>query len=131
MHVKKGDKVYIRTGKDRGLTGEILEVDRSKGRVKVHRRNMVKKHRRPNPLTGTEGARVDQENWIHASNVSLYSEQLEGPVRTQMRWVGKGGELFSDRREAVGTYGDEAPSRLQKVRVAAKTGEVFDEIKAG
>lgn len=130
MHVKKGDNVIITSGKDRGLVGEILEVDPAKSRVKVHRANMVVKHQRPNPLTGQEGARVEKEGWIHVSNVSLYSEELEGPVRTQTRFVGKDGNLFADRNDAVATYGDDKPSHLAKVRFSPKTEEVFDDIGA-
>ncbi len=128
MHVKKGDKVVITTGKDNGLDGEIIEVDRKKNRVKVQRRNMIVKHRRPNPLTGEEGARIDVEGWIDVSNVSLYSEQAEGPVRTQKRWVGKGNELFDSLKAAKESFGDSAPDRIQKVRFAPKTGETFDAI---
>lgn len=130
MHVKKGDKVIITAGKDRGLVGEVLTVDPEKNRVKVHRGNMVVKHQRPNPLTGQEGARIEKEGWIHASNVSLYSEEREGPVRTQIRFVGEGGDLYADRKEAVESFGSETPERIQKVRYSPKTEEVFDEISA-
>jgi large subunit ribosomal protein L24 len=131
MHVKKNDKVVILTGKDRMLTGEIIAVDRAKSRVKVARRNMIVKHRKPNPITGESGARIDTENWIHASNVSLYStvgeddDQRIVPVRTNARWKGFGGEVFETREAAEASFGDK-PSRVQKVRFAKKTGEVFD-----
>jgi large subunit ribosomal protein L24 len=128
MHVKKGDNVIITAGKDRGLVGEVLAVDTAKSRVKVHRGNMVVKHQRPNPLTGQEGARIEKEGWIHVSNVSLYSEKLEGPVRTQARFVGQGGELFADRKAAAESFGSDAPARIAKVRFSPKTEEVFDEI---
>lgn len=128
MHVKKGDKVVVLSGKDEGMNGEVLVVDRAKNRVKVARRNMIVKHRRPNPLTGAEGARIEQEGWVHASNVALYSEQLDGPTRTSRRFVGQGGELFEDAKAARESFGSDAPSRLRKVRVSTKTGEVFDEV---
>lgn len=130
MHVKKGDKVIITAGKDRGLVGEILEVDPGKSRVKVHRGHMVVKHQKPNPLTGQEGARIEKEGWIHASNTSLYSEKTEGPVRTQTRFVGKGGDLFGDRKDAVGSFGSDVPDAIRKVRFSPKTEEVFDEVSA-
>lgn len=130
MHVKMEDKVYILTGKDKGMTGEIIAIDRDKNRVKVSRRNMVVKHRKPNQFLGQEGARIEQENWLNASNVALYSEQEQGPVRIAKRFVGKGGELFESKQGAVASFGDDQPYRIQKVRVAKKTGEVFDEIKA-
>ncbi|QDG52647.1 50S ribosomal protein L24 [Persicimonas caeni] len=129
MHVKKGDEVVVLSGKDRGLRGEVLEVDPKKNRVKVARRNMVVKHRRPNPLTGESGARVEVEGWLNASNVGLYSEEKDGPVRTGKKFVGKGGELYDTKNEAVDSFGGEQPERIQKVRVGKQTGEVFDEIK--
>lgn len=129
MHVKMEDKVYILTGKDKGMTGEIIAIDRDKNRVKVSRRNMVVKHRKPNQFLGQEGARVEQENWLNASNVALYSEQEQGPVRIAKRFVGNGGELFENKQDAINSF-EKAPYRIQKVRVAKKTGEVFDEIKA-
>lgn len=129
MHVKKKDNVILLTGKDRGLRGEVLEVDPVKGRVKVARRNMVTKHRKPNPLTGESGARVEVEAWLHASNVALYSAERDGPVRTAKKFVGQGNSLHSTKEEALASFGDEAPARIQKVRVGKQTGEVFDEFK--
>lgn len=126
MHVKKNDKVIILTGKDRELTGEIIAVDREKRRVKVARRNMMVKHRKPDPLTGEEGARIEEENWIDASNIALYSEELGGPVRTAKRWRGAGGDLFETKKAALESFGDEVPDHVDKVRASKKTDEVFD-----
>lgn len=131
MHVKKNDKVIILTGKDRGLTGEIIAVDRGKERVKVARRNMIVKHRKPNPITGESGARIDTENWIHSSNVSLYSTVEEGDerrhvaVRTTARYMGFNGEIFETKEAALASFEDKPP-RVKKVRFAKKTGEVFE-----
>lgn len=129
MHVKKKDNVILIAGKDRGLRGEVLQVDPVKGRVKVARRQMMKKHRKPNPLTGESGARVEVEGWIDASNVALYSEKRQGPVRTGKKFVGQGNSLFDTQAQAVASFGDKPPARIQKVRVGKQTGEVFDEIK--
>jgi large subunit ribosomal protein L24 len=128
MHVKKGDQVVLTTGKDVGLTGEVIAVDRDKNRVKVQRRNMIVKHQRPNPLTGAEGARIEVEGWIDASNVSLYSAQLDGPTRTRKKFVGASGELFDQYKAALDSFGEDAPERIRKIRVSPKTGERFDEI---
>ena len=128
MHVKKNDKVIILSGKDRGQTGEILEVDPKKGRVKVSRRNKIVKHKKPNPITGAAGARIEKEGWLDASNVLLFSEQQGKGVRTYARYVGKGGELLKTKAEAATTFGDAQPSVIQKVRIS-KTGELFDKIK--
>lgn len=129
MHVKKSDNVIILAGKDRGRRGEILEVDRRGERVKVARRKMVTKHRKPNPLTGESGARIEVEGWIHASNVALYSEKKGAGVRTANKFVGQGNALFDTKKEAIDSFGAEIPERIQKVRVGKSTGEIFDEIK--
>jgi len=128
MHVKKGDQVVLLSGKDAGMSGEVMAVDRDKNRVKVQRRNMIVKHRKPNPLTGAEGARIEIEGWIHASNVALYSKELDGPTRTRKQFVGKAGELFDDRRDAVASFGADKPTTIKKVRVSTKTSEIFDEL---
>lgn len=126
MHVKKGDQVVVTTGKDAGQKGEVIAVDRDKNRVKVQRRNMIVKHKKPNPLTGAEGARIEMEGWIHASNVALYSAELDGPTRTRKKFVGKGGELFDDEKSASASLGGEG--KVRKVRVGVKTGELFDSV---
>lgn len=126
MHVKKNDKVIILTGKDRRLTGEIIDVDRKGGRVKVARRNMITKHRKPNPISGESGARVELESWIDASNVALFSEETGGAVRTQKRWQGQGGDLFESRAAAANSFSGEVPDRIKKVRFSPKTGEIFE-----
>lgn len=129
MHVKMDDKVILLVGKDSGRTGKIIAIDHKRGRVKVERRNMIVKHKRPNPLLGQEGARIDQEGWVNASNVQLYSEELGRGVRTCKRFVGKDSELFETQAEAAASFGDETPARVQKVRFCRSTGEVFDEIR--
>ena len=126
MHLKKGDSVIITTGKDAGEKGEVIALDVAKNKVKVERRNMITKHRKRNPLTGDDGARIEMEGWLNASNVALWSDKADGPVRTQNRYVGKGGEHYAQKSEAVKSYGDDAPAVIQKVRVAQKTGEVFE-----
>lgn len=128
MHVKKGDKVVITAGKEKGHKGEIIAIDLKHNRVKVERRNMITKHKRPNVLTGEEGARIEKENWIAVSNVSLYSEKADGPVRTQMRFVGKGGNLFTTQGAAKESFGADAPDKIRKVRFSPKTEEVFDSV---
>ena len=126
MHVKKNDKVVILTGKDRTLTGEVIDVDRKGRRVKVARRNMITKHRKPNPISGESGARVEIENWIDASNVALYSEEKGGPVRTSIRWQGFGGEVYETKEAALASFEEGKPAKVKKVRFATKTSEVFE-----
>jgi len=67
MIIKKGTQVKIITGKDRGKTGEILEIDRKQKRVKIKSINMIKKHLKP--TKENKGGIISKENFIHLSNV--------------------------------------------------------------
>lgn len=127
MHVKMKDKVVVIVGKDKGQTGEVIAIDHAKGRVKVSRRNMMIKHKKPNPLTGEEGNRLEIENWLNASNVALFSEELGGAERVSSRYLGKDGEQFETKPAAKKSFGsDDAPAVIQKVRVGKKTGFIYD-----
>lgn len=127
MHVKKGDTVKIIAGKDRVLPpAKILAVDRARNRVIVEGRNLVKKHRRGNAALGTESRIEETEAFLHASNVMLWSEKLQKPVRTQKRFVGAAGALFVTRQEAEASFENEVPTRIRKVRFSVKSEEIFD-----
>tara|TARA_B100001027_G_C16184401_1_gene293063 strand:+ start:176 stop:427 length:252 start_codon:yes stop_codon:yes gene_type:complete len=67
MNIKKGTQVKIITGKDKGKTGEILEIDRKQKRVKIKSINMIKKHLKP--TKENKGGIISKENFIHLSNV--------------------------------------------------------------
>ncbi|QST00199.1 50S ribosomal protein L24 [Pontibacillus sp. ALD_SL1] len=68
MHVKKGDKVMVITGKDKGKQGTILEAYPKKERVLVEGVNVVKKHAKPSQ-DNPQGGILSQEAPIHVSNV--------------------------------------------------------------
>lgn len=102
MHVKKGDKVQVISGKFKGATGEVLKVIPKESRVIVKDVNVQKHHTKPQAM-GQEGGIIEKEGPIHASNVLLYSEKLQRGVRTSKKIIdGK------------------------KVRVSNKTEEKFD-----
>ena len=67
MNLKKGAQVKIISGKDKGKTGEILEIDRKFERVKIKSINMIKKHLKP--TKENKGGIIQKENFIHMSNV--------------------------------------------------------------
>ena len=67
MIIKKGIQVKIITGKDKGKTGEILEIDRKQNKVKVKSVNMVKKHLKP--TKENKGGIITKENFINLSNI--------------------------------------------------------------
>ena len=66
MILKKGSQVKIITGKDKGKTGEILEINRKLNKVKVKTINMVKRHTKP--TKENKGGIVSKESFIHQSN---------------------------------------------------------------
>ena len=67
MFLKKGNQVKIITGKDKGKTGEIIEINKKLQSVKVKAINMVKKHLKP--TKENKGGIVTRESFIHQSNI--------------------------------------------------------------
>ena len=70
MKIKKGDQVYILSGKDRGKRGKVLYSYPKIGKVVVEGMNLVKRHRRPRK-EGEKGQRVEIPSQIDVSNVML------------------------------------------------------------
>jgi len=102
MNVKKGDKVMVITGKDKGKTGVILVAFPKKDRVLVEGVNIVKKHTKPNQ-ENPQGGIISQEAAIHVSNVMLIDPKTGEPTRVGYK-IENG----------------------KKVRVAKKSGELLD-----
>ena len=67
MIFKKGNQVKIITGKDKGKTGEILEIDRKLNKIKIKSINMIKRHTKP--TKENKGGIISRESFIHQSNV--------------------------------------------------------------
>ncbi len=67
MFLKKGTQVKIISGKDKGKTGEILEIDRKLKKLKIKSVNMIKKHLKP--TKENKGGIISKESFIHQSNV--------------------------------------------------------------
>jgi len=67
MILKKGIQVKIIAGKDKGKTGEILEINRKNNSIKVKAINMIKKHLKP--TKENKGGIISKESFIHQSNV--------------------------------------------------------------
>ena len=67
MILKKGAQVKIISGKDKGKTGEILEIDRKQDKVKVKSINMIKRHLKP--TKENKGGIISKESFIHQSNI--------------------------------------------------------------
>ncbi|GAB4074352.1 50S ribosomal protein L24 [Barrientosiimonas marina] len=102
MHVKKGDKVKVMSGKDRGKEGTILEAFPKSERVLVEGINMIKKHAQPSQ-DNPQGGILNQEASVHVSNVMLIDPKSGEPTRI-------GNEIRDGK----------------KIRIAKKSGEAID-----
>ena len=67
MKLKKGTQVKVISGKDKGKTGEILEIDRKLERVKIKSIGMIKRHLKP--TKENKGGIISKESFIHQSNI--------------------------------------------------------------
>jgi large subunit ribosomal protein L24 len=86
--IKKGDTVIVLAGRDKGRTGEVIEMRREDGRVLVRGVNMVKRHQRQ--TAAQEGGIISKEASIHVSNVALADPKDGKPTRVGFKLVGKG-----------------------------------------
>ena len=67
MILKKGDQVKVISGRDKGKTGEILEINRKLNKIKIKSINMIKRHTKP--TKENKGGIISKESFIHQSNV--------------------------------------------------------------
>jgi len=86
--IKKGDTVVMIAGRDKGRSGEVIEMRREDGRVLVRGINMVKRHQRQ--TAQQEGGIISKEAPIHLSNVALADPKDGKPTRVGFKFVGKG-----------------------------------------
>jgi large subunit ribosomal protein L24 len=86
--IKKGDKVVVIAGRDKGRSGEVIEMRRDDGRVLIRGVNMVKRHQRQ--TAQQEGGIISKEAPIHLSNVALADPKDGKPTRVGFKFVGKG-----------------------------------------
>ena len=103
--LKKGDTVVVITGRDKGRTGEIIEMRRTEGRALVRGINMVKRHQRQTATA--EGGIISKEAPVHLSNIALVDPKDGKPTRVGFKLVGSGEER-------------------KKVRVAKRSGVEID-----
>ena len=75
MEIKKGIQVKVIVGKDKGKTGEILEIDRKLNKVKIKSINMIKKHLKP--TKENKGGIISKESFIHNSNVKNLDKNIK------------------------------------------------------
>ncbi len=103
--IKKGDKVVVLTGRDKGRSGEVIEVRPAEHRALVRGVNMVKRHQKQ--TAQQEGGIISKEAPIHLSNIA-YADPKDGkPTRIGFKVVGEGEER-------------------RRVRVAKRSGAEID-----
>ena len=78
MILKKGNQLKIIAGKDKGKTGEILEIDRKFDKVKIKSINMIKRHTKP--TKENKGGIISKESFIHLSNVKNIDTKKEKKI---------------------------------------------------
>jgi len=103
--IKKGDKVVVIAGRDKGRTGEVIEMRRDEGRALIRGVNMVKRHQRQS--ASQEGGIISKEAPIQLSNIALADPKDGKPTRVGFKFVGTG-----DQRK--------------KVRIAKRSGVEID-----
>ncbi len=103
--IRKGDTVIVIAGRDKGRTGEVIEMRRDAGRVLVRGVNVVKRHQKQSATQ--EGGIISKESPIHISNVALADPKDNKPTRIGFKITGAG----DDRK---------------KVRFAKRSGAEID-----
>jgi large subunit ribosomal protein L24 len=102
LKIRKGDRVIVRTGRDKGKAGQVLNVLPAENRAIVQGVNIARRHQKQTP--SQEGGIVAKEMPIHISNLGLADPKTSKPTRVGYKILGDG----------------------KKVRVAKRSGEVID-----
>ena len=84
MILKKGIQVKIISGKDKGKTGEILEINRRLNKVKIKSIGMIKKHLKP--TKENKGGIVSKESFIHLSNIKNLDKNKNEKKTVGKKW---------------------------------------------
>jgi large subunit ribosomal protein L24 len=103
FRIRKNDTVMVVTGRDRGKTGKVLRVLPDSGKLVVERLNTVKRHTKPRGA-GSPGGIIEKEAPIQISNVMIFCDRCNAPVRTGIKAAADGTATRVCRRcgEAVG-----------------------------
>ena len=89
LHVKRGDRVGVIAGRERGKRGKVLRVLTDKGRVVIEHVNMLKKHQRPTQKL-RQGGIIEREGALALSNVLPICGRCDKPSRTGGKTLGDG-----------------------------------------
>jgi len=93
--IRKGDKVVVITGRDKGRSGEVIEMRPSEGRALVRGIHMVKRHQKQSAQQ--EGGIVSKESSVHLSNLAIADPKDGKPTRVGFKMVGEKKVRFAKR----------------------------------
>jgi len=97
--IRKGDKVVVLTGRDRGRSGEVIEVRPTESRALVRGVNMVKRHQKQTPQR--EGGIISKEAPIHLSNIAIADPKSGKPTRVGFKIMNDGRKVRVAKRSGV------------------------------
>ena len=97
--IRKGDKVVVLTGRDKGRSGEVIEVRPSESRALVRGVNMVKRHQKQTPQR--EGGIISKEAPIHLSNIAVADPKSGEPTRVGFKIMNDGRKVRVAKRSGV------------------------------
>jgi large subunit ribosomal protein L24 len=102
LKIKKGDRVHVITGRDKGKSGEVLQVFPHENRALVQGVNVVRRHQKQSPQQ--DGGVISKEAPIHISNIAVEDPESGLPSRIGYKFTDEG----------------------RKVRIAKRSGEAID-----
>jgi len=97
--IRKGDKVVVLTGRDKGRTGEVIEVNPAASRALVRGINVVKRHQRQSAQQ--EGGIISKELPIHLSNIAIADPKDGKPTRIGFKISGDGRKMRVAKRSGA------------------------------
>jgi large subunit ribosomal protein L24 len=97
--IRKGDKVVVLTGRDKGRSGEVIEVRPSESRALVRGVNMVKRHQKQ--TAQREGGIISKEAPIHLSNIAIADPKSGKPTRVGFKIMNDGRKVRVAKRSGV------------------------------
>jgi len=102
IRIKKGGNVYVLSGKEKGKTGKVLEIDHEKQRAIVEKLMILKRHykRGRNPAA-PEGGIVEKNGTIHISNLALVDPESKKPTRIGTRLLENGKRVRIAKRSGA------------------------------
>ena len=97
--IKKGDKVVVLAGRDKGRTGEVIQVMPTEGRALVRGVNIVKRHQRQSQTS--EGGIISKEGPIHLSNLAYADPKTGKPTRVGFKIQKDGTKVRIEKRSGA------------------------------